>query len=197
MKRIGLLVYILIITALTVLVALFFWQFNIKISANKILEQKKNQLESAYSASKHLKELDVQKEGLKQRKEKLCRRLPVGEKKPLDLIKTLMRLGSRIGLRNIVFNVKESDPGSQAERSSSDIFPEGGRQQVSAQPKAGVTPLYFTMSFNGSFTQLLDFMKETASMERIVDIEEVKIKRDENILPYQKISLELITYTFL
>lgn len=62
--------------------------------------------------------------------------------------------------------------------------------------KAGPKPLYFQMEFEGTFLQFLDFLKRVSNLERVVTIDTLEIKRSKELLPYQKATLQLVTYTF-
>ena len=210
MKKIVLAINLSILIILLGTVLFFLWQLKNNIDLKKELTQKAQLLKEIETTSRHLKELEVQSRDLKQKAEALYKRVPVDEKQPLSLIKVLINIGGEIGLRKISFSVKEESIDEKDKLSlisgvsgqGSDLS-KGGPMQEAAVPvqsaalavsgvaQIGPKPLYLEMNFEGTFPQLLDFLKKLNNLERIVTVSAIEIKRSEEALPYQKISLQL------
>lgn len=216
MKKIALTINLSILIILLGIVLFFSWQLKNNIDLKKELAKKTELLKETETASRHIKELEVQSKDLKQKAEALYKRMSVDEKTPFSLIKVLINIGGEIGLRKITFSVKEESMDENDKLSLTSEVPghesalsKGGPMQEPAQSvgtptlavsgvaQIGPKPLYLEMNFEGTFLQLLDFLKKLNNLERIVAVSAIEIKRSEEVLPYQKISLQLITYTFL
>ncbi len=146
----------------------------------------------------------------------LYKKVPLDEKEPLVLMKTIIRLGGESGLRGISINLKEEDAAASETASygegQAEATQTGGGEEAAQPPpeqSAGeviqqpvsqeerVFPVYLEMSFEGSFPQILSFLNKLEHFERLIKVEGVLIERKKEILPYQKVSLDLTTYTFL
>lgn len=218
MKKIVLIINLSILILLLAIVVFFMWQIKNNIDLRKELAKKVQLLKEIETASRHLKELEIQSRDLKQKAEVLYKRVPVDEKQPLSLIKALINIGGEAGLKEITFSVKEESKGepktqigsyfaNQEVPSQKGSLPEGMPMQKAGQPTPSVTGpssapqtglklIYLEMNFTGTYPQLLIFLEKLTKLKRIVSVEKINIQRDEKILPYQKISLDLVTYTF-
>lgn len=96
------------------------------------------------------------------------------EKEPLELIKQLTLLAQEQGLESIEFTIQK-------------------RQQQ----EANISRLPFAMNMEGEFRQLVLFLEAVSNLDRLVSVDGIEIERKEKILPRQKVSLQLIAYTFL
>lgn len=168
-----------LITIILALIFFFLWQLKINIGLRQELEAKNKEFKAAKKASQHLKELERQIADLQEREDILNKKVAVEEKQPLDLMRTLIHLGGQIGLRGITFSLKEKTPQGQE-----------------AQAQTGPQPIYLQMICQGRFLELLDFLEQLMSLQRIVEVGQLKIERKKEILPNQEISLELVTYAF-
>jgi Tfp pilus assembly protein PilO len=149
------------------------------------LGSKKEELKEAQSASKKMEALEKKSQELKLKENKIKKRVLVKDIQPLGLIKTITGLSNKEGLRKISFEMK-----SVSANVSKDS---------KAAPAAVVTgpiPVYFQMKFNSTFSQALKFLKDLNDLERIVTIEKIEIDRETSILPYQSVTLDLVTYYF-
>jgi Tfp pilus assembly protein PilO len=205
-----------LLAAAVILSSFFVWQFRLNINMREDLAVKKKEFRHAEAASKHLRDLEKKINDIKQKEEMLFRRVPVNEKEPLSLIRALIRLGGKTGLRGITINLKDKTLLVQGEalqrrrgavqpaEGASDEAPaeqaaapsEAAAQETAIAPQSGPSPVYLQMEFEGSFPQLLSFLDKLMNLERIVKIEGMSVQRKKEILPYQKVSLDLVTYTF-
>jgi Tfp pilus assembly protein PilO len=156
-----------------------FWQFKANQASRALYKQKQAEYDDALAASKRLETLERQSQELKQKEIAVFRKVPVGDTTPLALIKKLTQIAGQRGLRNLSFDVPQPK----------DI------QALAAQQDP--YPMAFTMKFEGTFASSMDFLKALTALERLVNIEKIEIKRDENVLPYQQVSLRLVAYSFV
>jgi Tfp pilus assembly protein PilO len=163
------------------LIPIFLWQLKTNSGLRQEFAAKRKELKDTQRASRRLAQLEKQSQELKRRKDALTKRVPTQEKEPLPLIKTLMQLGTKIGLRKISFRVT----------ASSALTTQSGYR-----PGPGLSSLYFGMECEGNFTQVLNFLEEVNNLERIVVLEKIEIQRRKEFLPYQKIFMNFVTYAF-
>lgn len=171
-------------SVIALLFACFLWQIRANISLKQELNTKNEEFKEAKSASKRLKKLQRQIQDLEEREKTINNKAPRNENQPLGLIRTLNGLAADIGLKNAVFTIKE--------KKSSD-------SQLQAMPAAlplGINSLRLEMSFEAALAQALDFLKMAAKIERVVAVEKIEVARKKEILPHQKVTLELVAYTF-
>jgi Tfp pilus assembly protein PilO len=159
----------------------FFWQFKSNKQVRKIFKEKKLELQEAQKASRRLEQMEKQSQELKLKGESLAKRIPLGEKTPLNLIKVITRLAMDIGLKNLKFDLKSA--------SSADA-------RTNINLPADLSALYFGMEAEATYPQLVDFLTGLMNLERVVTVEKVEIKRDETKYPYQVIALSLAAYSF-
>jgi len=182
MKKTRLLSNLSIVILLILFIALFLWLLRVNLTLRQIWNERKHEFQEAKTSIRRLETLEKQGQDLKQKEDTLYNKVSLDEKQPLSLIKSLISIGGEIGLRGVTISVEEKG--------------EARTEQASGLPQTGPKPLYLKMNFEGTFTQLLDFLKKLNHLERIVTVSTLEIKRSEEILPYQKASLQLITYTF-
>lgn len=181
MKKTSFLIGTAFLTLFILLSFLLFWQSRHNLALKQQLDTKRQELKQEQSYSQELERLVRGKKDLKQKEQRLSRMVPTGERQPLDLIKIFISIGSEIGLRNVVFNIKET---KEVEK----------KEQSVASLESKVKTIKIETNFEATFFQLLSFLEKLMQLERIVAIEQIVIKRQKDILPYQKVSLELITY---
>jgi len=163
----------------------FVLQLQSNLVLNKELNAKKEELRDAQTASRRMEDLERKGQELKQKENKMKKQVAIGDTQPLGLIKTITGLASKIGLRKIGFELK-ADSANAAK----------GKSLLSFSAGSGPAPVYFQMKFDASFTQTLEFLKALNGLERIVTVERIEIDRKTEILPYQSVILNLITYSF-
>ncbi|MFH1339343.1 MAG: type 4a pilus biogenesis protein PilO [Candidatus Omnitrophota bacterium] len=96
------------------------------------------------------------------------------EKEPLELIRQLTLLAQQHGLKSIEFAIQKR------QKEEGDIY-----------------RLPFVMNLEGEFRQLVLFLEAISNLEMPVSVDGINIERKEEILPRQKISLQLAAYTLL
>jgi Tfp pilus assembly protein PilO len=173
-------VHIIITIFVVASVGAFAWQLKTNTGLRTEFDKKEKDLEKARKASRHLESLSKKSQQLGNELNLLNKRVPKGQQQPLDLIKTITEAANRIGLRNPVFNVKTAS-------SLVDPSPVALGQDAES--------LFFEMVFEGTFSQTLDFLKTLSELERLVSVEKMQIERGEDILPRQKVTLNLVAYT--
>jgi len=180
-----------ILITLVLLVSFFLWQFKANSLLNKELTQKRVKLQEIQAARQNLKDLEMQTKDLKERKEELFRRTPLNEEKPLSLMKTLIKMGNSMGFKEITLDLREDTEEAEAIKAALK-----GEARKGSVIKSAVKPIYLEMNFEAFFPQLPIFLEKLMKLERVVSVEGIKIERDKKALPYQKVSLDLVTYTF-
>ncbi len=163
----------------------FVLQLQSSLGLNKELSAKKAELREAQAASRRMEDLEKKGQELKQEENKMKKQVAVGDTQPLGLIKTITGLASKTGLRKIRFELKTDSANASKDKPS-----------LLLSAGAGPVPVYFQMKFDASFTQMLEFLKILNGLERIVTVERIEIERKTEIIPYQSVILDLITYSF-
>ena len=194
------------VTALILTAILFFWLWNENSGLNNALQMKKEELRAARAAGADLKKLEKQAESFREEEKRLHQKIPLNDNQPLDLIKTLIRIAREAGLKEIDFDLKE-----KTARTSNNVSGAGApgagaagmmtiarveKPSFDAQSDSQPRPVSLEMNCQGTFPELLLFLEKTAKLERVVIVEKVDIEREKELTPSQKISLQLITYTF-
>jgi Tfp pilus assembly protein PilO len=173
-------VHIIIIILVIASAGVFAWQLKTNTGLRKELDKKEKELEKSEKASRRLADLSKKSHLLSNELNLFEKKVPKGQQQPLDLIKTITDVGNRIGLRNAVFHVKTASV-------LEDPLPVTLGQDADS--------LFFEMVFEGTFSQTLDFLKAISELERLVSVEKMQIERGEDILPRQKVILNLVAYT--
>lgn len=187
MKKAGFFINLAAAALLTTLVSFFFWKLYSNSRLRQQLELKKEELKELRSRGRRAGESE------RQQWESLNKMVPTGESQPLALIKTLIHIGGEIGLKNAVFSIKEVK--KQPDVSMGQTF--AAPQQASAGPQLLPRPLDIEINFEAAYLQILGFLKKLMDLERIVAVKGILIERKKEILPYQKVTLVLVAYTFL
>ena len=207
MKKINLALNFIVGTLAIVSIVLFSYQYKKNIFLRKMVEEKKLELKNSEAASRHLEELENQSVTLKDREVMLNKKIPVNEARPLSLVRELMGMGGKVGLKNITFDLSGENNQMQMMGSSDNEELQGGGMlraktatslEAQTYGKSGGTPkpVKLEMNFEGTFSQFLTFLEKIKRLERIVMVSQINIERKQEILPYQMISLQLIIYTF-
>jgi hypothetical protein len=165
-------------------VFIFILQLRSNSALNKDLSSKKAELKDIQSASRKMEDLERKSQDLKQKENRMLRRVVVGDTQPLGLIKAITGSASKMGLRKISFDLKTASSGS------------GKDKKAAPAAGAGPQPVHFVMKFNATFPQALKFIKELYGLERIVSVEGIEMSRNKEILPYQSVTLNLAAYYF-
>ncbi|MFH0790306.1 MAG: type 4a pilus biogenesis protein PilO [Candidatus Omnitrophota bacterium] len=195
MKKINLIINLAAGVFLLLMILVSLWQFNTTIILRRTFAEKKKELKAAKVASRRLEKLAEQSQDLQQKEGTSYKRIPVNEKQPLGLMKALMRLGGEIGLKEMSLNVSSGNQINAGFGTGAGLI--GGADQAgSEKTRPKPKPVYIQMDCEGTFSHLLAFLEQLLNLERLVAVEKVTIERKEKILPYQQISLEIVTYTY-
>lgn len=179
-------------------------EFRKNLHLKRNLAKKQAELKTARHAYDHLEDLKRELHQQEKREEELNRILPENEKEPIELIKRITSNLSQFRLRNVEFSLeKEEGPMTMeyqegafsTEEMAGTPHPQAGTT-ISASLQEEVQPLSFKMSFECEFLDLISFLDWLLNQERLVSIEDMSIKREDKILPRQKITLQLSAYTY-
>ena len=178
MKKNNIIKNSIILIILTVILPLVF-SFNLlKVNRNldAKLSEKRKELIEAEDTSRRLDKLEREDKDIMQKQEALYRQVPNFSKKlPFDFIRTLIQAGTSAGLKEIKINIVHKN-----QQLSSDSF----------------IPIRVELTCKGVFSSLLVFFEKLAGIERIINVDMLRVEREETSLPSQKIYLQLIVYTF-
>lgn len=210
----------IIATFLLFSILFFIFEFRENVRLKKELAEKTQKVREIKEAKEEVDSLQKEIIGLKLEAVQIERKIPYNEDQPLKLIRKLILLGSKRDLKNLEIFPGEGEkegpaqaPGSpdsggmgMAPPSGVGEAPESTSPSQAGQPSQSplssttnleVKPLAIKMTFECEFSHLVSFLREILNLERLVSVEEIKIERSEKILPYQKVTLKLVTYTFL
>ena len=191
---------------LAVCVGLFLFQLKKNMAVREEYNTKNGEFKDAKAASKRLEGLERQTSELKEKEDTLEKRVPINEKHPFELMKQFIKLGGEAGLREITFNIAEESSGDTSGGASGAPPPQGGGKFGKPQgaPKVfkpvsevDLNPIDISLSFEGTYTQTLSFIKKIAALERLVTVKDIQIERKNDKLPYQEITMNLVAYTFI
>jgi len=143
------------------------------------LAQLRGEKQKEENFARHLEELGGKSAQLDKDEEALYKVIPLGEAQPLNLIRELIQLGSELGLDRVNFS---------AQPISKELKP----KEAKTEPKRSV----LQMSFEADFQQLIKFLERISKLKRLVFPKTIHIERSEEILPRQKITLQLTAYYF-
>jgi hypothetical protein len=161
----------------------FILQLRAGANLNNELAAKKEELQDAQVASRKMEELERKGQELRQKENKMLKRVAVNDTQPLELIKTITSVASKVGLHKIGFELKNESAAAPSPKK---------KKAAASAPE----PVYFQMKFQASFPQTLSFLGELSGLERVVTVERIEIGRQVDILPYQAVVLDLATYSF-
>lgn len=187
------------ISIIILLCVCFAWQLKTNISLKQELNTKREEFKEARYASRRLKKLQRQIQEMQEREKTINNMVTRNEQQPLGLVRTLSGLAADTGLKNAAFTIKgkkAAPPGTQAMEAPLPAGIDSGTQAMEAPLPAGIDSLRLEMSFEAALAQTLDFLKKTTDIERVVEVEKAEIERKKEILPRQKVTLELVAYTF-
>lgn len=175
MKKNNSLISVIIIVCVILPGILCVSQLKINQAINIRLSEKRKELAMALDASRRLDELEKEDKEIKQKQEAMSLRVPFNEKQPFNFIRALIQAGTSAGLKEIKINlVKDEQP----------------------MVSEGFIPTRMELACNGTFSSLLLFLEQLTVMERLINVDMLKIEREEKLLPGQRIYLQLLIYTF-
>ena len=174
MKKNNIVINLIIIVSLILLGMLCLSQLKINQNLSLKLSEKRKELAMAEDASRRLDELEKEDNEIKRKQEAMSRQVPFNEKHPFSFIRALIQEGTNAGLKEIKINVVKDE------------------QPIVSE---GFIPIRMELACNGAFSSLAVFLKQLTAMERLVNVDMLKVERDEKLLPSQKIYLQFLIYT--
>lgn len=191
---------------------LFIFEFRKHKHYNEVLTKKQQEVETARNKYESIDEMRNEIRLQKEKQRELNMKLPENEKDApelikIKLIKKIKPAFSKFGIINMEFNLEKKEQGkSMGEVSQKESVyqptemgmqsPSQGRES-SVKPSLPLKPqpIPLKISFECKFPDLILFLDYLLNQERIISVENINIKREEKILPRQKVDMELLTYT--
>jgi len=209
-----------IISILVIFIILFSFlsilQFKENLSLKKQLNYTQQKLDEAKKIKKEWENFQKELAEYNNKQKLIEKKVPKNEKVPLKLMKKIALLGLKHKLKDMEFKYEEEDKVSfegtsqgvessfedkknfsLSQTGSQNVFgSEFSQQTTTSQKEISIKSLSFQIYCKGDFFNLISFLKDILKLERITLIKSIKIKRKEEILPYQSITMDLVTYTF-
>jgi len=166
------------------------------------------QVKFFYDARKELKEKTVKLEGLTKVKSKIAEieqdlvkeklieeamftKVPEGKESIFDLMRELTVVSDNASARNITFSLEDKKDQKKDEKSF-----KGKKGDLQTLLGGALDEHSFEMGFELRFIELTLFLEKLLNTDRIVLIHSLNIERAEDILPRQRVEIDLVTYTF-
>lgn len=193
--------------AFLVIMPLFVFEMRKGMFLRNELIEKRATVKDAVQAATKLEKLQKDMDDLQRENERIDERIPQNEKEPLTLIKQLTLLSNSQRVKNLKVAYSETKKISSSTSTPQVVYQDG--QDSSSLPQATqpttsvqdvsfkIKKQYIQMDFECQFPQLLGLLREIYKLPRLVSVDSVQIKRDEKILPRQKVTVNLISYTFI
>lgn len=185
---------ILIIAAIfSILFGSFFaYEFYRNASLKEELMTKTEQVAEARQVKTKTEQLQEEVKALEKDLAVIDKQIPCDEPFPFGIVKTLLGVGESLGLKNINFsftdNTGETFPINASFAKSGGSIP---ADSLEAAAK------HIRMDFECPFAQLVSFVSKLSKLDRLVLVENVDISRSEDIIPNQKICLDVVAYSFV
>ena len=181
----------------------------------KELKNKSQKLQELNKAERKIKFLKKKKISLHLEKMNLEEQIPLNKVESLSSIKNITVLAAKSGIKKIefissqetedkkmgTFSLRKSFSGSSLQNGSS-AFTSSSTQSFRGTASVSnnlfiIRPRFIQVNLECNYSNLVSFLREVLKLKRITSIESIKIKRMKNILPRQKVTLNLVTYTFV
>jgi hypothetical protein len=173
--------------ALVFLITILVWQIKVGVDLKQTFQTAQGKLRSEEDTNVRLERIKARIEELRQREITQNKIVPVNEKQPLGVIKSLVLATTETGMQGCTFKVIE-----KTEEATS----QGEAAQPSPLPP-DIKEFFVELSGYGTFPQILSLLGKVKNLERLVLVKKLTIKRDEKKLPVQKVVLELAAYSFV
>ena len=198
MRKIFLSIRFLLLVIAVFSIGLFIYQAREVSIIRKELSNSKGTLRKIRNAKRKSKKIKRKILDSKQKEKEILERIPRDRNSIFALMKKLTAIGSSIGIKNIGFTMIETSQ-KENKTSAKRIMRRKRNPHMfnnTATAGSGLLKAYqFTMSFSASYMEMYNFIERVISMERVVSLESMEIKRNENYFPRQEVNLKLITYT--
>jgi Tfp pilus assembly protein PilO len=170
---------------------------NVKLQAQR--GEKEDQLQNLKKSKRVSETMQEELVQLKLEAAKIEKKIPRGDEMSFGVIKEIYAVGEKIGLRNLTFTLNDeviagagAMPAVKPKRNKNNNNPAPAVNASSVAIK--ITPL--TISFECQFVRLISFLEKIYQMDRVVTVVDVKAQRIIDILPYQKVTLNILSYNF-
>ena len=179
MKTKRILIIVVIVIGVIISFLFFILQHKSNVPLKEELTQKRRQREEIERSANYLEELEAKSMQLDKEEEVLYEAIPKEEGETLTLIRELISLSNEIGLDKVNFTTQ---PAAEL------------NLQKSSKEEFRSSTIY--MNFEADFQQLIKFLERISKLKRLVFPGKIDVERLEEILPHQKVRLQLITYSF-
>lgn len=176
-----------------IFLAVFFLQMKDNGELKQVVNAKSQELKEAQAMNKRLEKLENRRQEISYREQALTKMVPRGESKPFSLVKELVKVGMELGLKDTEFLIKEKKKTDDADTPAAATAPKVEEEDL----PQGVKAVYLEVKCKATFSQLLKLLDRIHAFKRITEIEEIEVKRSDKIIPYQRVRLELVAYTFI
>ncbi len=191
--------FCLLCLVVIVLAVLFFLAFQKHDKYSSDVRLKRQQVAEAASYKQEAMQLSRTLEEIRRDSGLLSKKIPFHETQPLATIKELTVLARQRRLVNVSFICPDRTASGQSQITSSPAVAAGSPFAAPASPSAAsgeINPLEFSMTCECDFRQLLGFLEDISSLERLVSVRSIRVSRNQTIIPKQKVTFELTSYTF-
>ncbi len=119
------------------------------------------------------------------------------EVNPLAFIKDISLLMKLLGIKNPEFVYGQNAEADNFKIQNSKNAPQqGNAADFSVAEEYALKKQLIQINFECKFSQAVDFLKEIFKLKKLVSVEKLKIERDLNSSPRQKVNITLTTYVF-
>ena len=170
----------IVIIGVVVSFLLFVVQLRINAPLKEELGKRKAEKKDAEDSVRYLKELEKKREDLDAREEDVYAIIPLNEQKPITLIKDLIALSKELHLG--AFTI--------ADQPLEDEFDKKSKKKKEYRHSV------LKVGFEADFQQVMLFLQRLSQFKRLAYPKEINMERIEEILPRQKVTLQIVTYSF-
>jgi len=181
---------------------LVFCQFRQCAAARTETDEKKAIVEETLEYKKKSEILEKELVQLQDKLDKMDRKVFSQSAAPMTLFEELSLSANKNNLKHFTFSyVGQKQPVSETEKKvKKKKKPKKKKKSRNPAPAesgaAKIIPLSFILECEGEYSDLVLFLQDLYSLERIVFLEKIEISRDLSLLPRQKIILTMSAYSF-
>lgn len=176
------------------LAVVLFIQIKANVLLRKELAQAKEEAIKAKAASRQLENLEKEIVETNRKAQEVYREVPEAEELPLSLVRGLGEVLAKTGLREVKYDLTQEEKQKKDENAGA-LAVAQDPEELSLQQKE-MKKMAFTLSCIATFPQLIRFIDELEKFKRVTAVESVTVERDEKLLPYQRVAVKLVTFTF-
>ncbi len=183
--------FILLLITVFLLVG-FIYQITKVNASREELKERKGYLRELRGVKRKSKKIEEEIEKYKLKEEEVLRKIPKSEESILLLVRELASIADAMMIKNITF---EMAPEKNKKDKESPIMRRRSRPAIKEETTGPIKPHDFKVSFNAGYKETVEFIKRVINLERVVSVKNLEIERKDEILPFQKVTLTLTTYT--